>query len=63
MTEDTGFDAVAWAARTLSWERRFRELERASVAPQTEPAEAAGQVPGCRPEPRRHYVPAVAKAD
>lgn len=35
MKDDSGFDAVSWAARQLAWERRLRELEDAPVPAQT----------------------------
>lgn len=35
--DDASFDALGWAARTLRWERRLRELEAAAASPAPEP--------------------------
>ena len=52
---DAGFDATAWVARQLAWERRLRELEDTPVPAQSGADDESGRQSvktGSRSQPR-----------
>lgn len=44
MSADEAFDALGWAARSLAWERRLRELETAAESEEPVPVAAGTDV-------------------